>query len=240
VVTIEMLEAADGRGAERWQRQTRRNAEEALRLIRSFGIDVVPFDLPDFAVETIDFLRYVETAAAFYDITMTGQLTETEEGPEQSGRPNQIRASHFTPAVEYIRGNRQRMRIMQKMDEAMADLDLFLGSDGRLTNRLGHPQVSLPSGFHEGTPTALHLTGKLFGEPELLLPAHAIQAETQHSGDLYGRTSSICLRPSPRTRILSAVLSPSTPMSDATEGPKAALEGRYSIEPEIGNFEAIR
>jgi hypothetical protein len=29
-------------------------------------------------------------------------------------------------------------------------------------------------------------------------------------------------------------------MSDATEGPKAALEGRYSIEPEIGNFEAIR
>lgn len=192
-----MLEAADGRGAERWQRQTRRNAEEALRLIRSFGIDVVPFDLPDFAVETIDFLRYVETAAAFYDITMTGQLTETEEGPEQSGRPNEIRASHFTPAVEYIRGNRQRMRIMQKMDEAMADLDLFLGSDGRLTNRLGHPQVSLPSGFHEGTPTALHLTGKLFGEPELLLLAHAIQAETQHSGDLYGRTSSICLRPSP-------------------------------------------
>ena len=129
---------------------------------------------------------------------------------------------------------------MQKMDEAMADLDLFLGSDGRLTNRLGHPQVSLPSGFHEGTPTALHLTGKLFGEPELLLLAHAIQAETQHSGDLYGRTSNICLRPSPRTRILSAVLSPSTPMSDATEGPKAALEGRYSIEPEIGNFEAIR
>jgi Asp-tRNA(Asn)/Glu-tRNA(Gln) amidotransferase A subunit family amidase len=167
-------------GDERRQSQNRRNAEEALLLIRSFGIDVVPFDLPDVAVETIDFLRYVETAAAFYDITMTGQLTETEEGPEQSQRPNEIRAAHFTPAVEYIQGNRQRMRIMQQMDEAMGDLDLFLGSDSRLTNRLGHPQVSLPNGFDQGTPTALHLTGKLFGESEVLLLAHAIQAETQH------------------------------------------------------------
>ena len=105
------------RAGGRRQRQNRRNAEEALRLIRSFGIDVVPFDLPDVAVETIDFLRYVETAAAFYDITMEGQLTETEEGPEQSQRPNEIRAAHFTPAVEYIQGNRQRMRIMQQMDD---------------------------------------------------------------------------------------------------------------------------
>jgi Asp-tRNA(Asn)/Glu-tRNA(Gln) amidotransferase A subunit family amidase len=170
----------DASGDLRRQRQNRRNAEAALRLIRSFGIDVVPFDLPDVDVETIDFLRYVETAAAFYDITMRGQLTDTEKGPERSQRPNEIRAAHFTPAVEYIQGNRQRMRIMQQMDEAMGDLDLFLGSDRLLTNRLGHPQVSLPSGFHEGTPTALHLTGKLFGEPEVLLLAHAIQAETEH------------------------------------------------------------
>ena len=170
----------DFSGDERRFRQNKRNREDALLLIRSFGIDVVPFDLPDVAVETIDFLRYVETAAAFYDITMRGQLTEAEEGPEQSRRPDEIRAAHFTPAVEYIQGNRQRMRIMQQMDDAMGDLDLFLGSDIRLTNRLGHPQVSLPSGFHEGTPTALHLTGKLCGEPELLLLAHAIQAKTGH------------------------------------------------------------
>ena len=170
----------DFSGDERRFRQNQRNREDALLLIRSFGIDVVPFDLPDVAVETIDFLRYVETAAAFYDITMRGQLTEAEEGPEQSRRPDEIRAAHFTPAVEYIQGNRQRMRIMQQMDDAMGDLDLLLGSDIRLTNRLGHPQVSLPSGFHEGTPTALHLTGKLYGEPELLLLAHAIQANTGH------------------------------------------------------------
>ena len=35
-------------------------------------------------------------------------------------------------------------------------------------------------GFFEGSPTALHMTGKLFGEPELLLLAHAFQSRTDH------------------------------------------------------------
>ena len=161
-------------------RQTRNNNQEALRVIRSLGVEVVPFDLPDVPVETIDFLRYVETSAAFYEVTMNGQLAETERGPEQSVRPIEIRAAHFTPAVEYVQGNRMRMRIMQQVDEALGDLDLYLGLDIPLTNRTGHPAVSVPSGFHRGSPTALHMTGKLFGEAELLLLAHAFQASTVH------------------------------------------------------------
>ena len=161
-------------------RQTRNNNREALSVIRSLGVEVVPFDLPDVPVETIDFLRYVETSAAFYEVTMNGQLAETERGPEQSVRPIEIRAAHFTPAVEYVQGNRMRMRIMQQVDEALGDLDLYLGLDIPLTNRTGHPAVSVPSGFHRGSPTALHMTGKLFGEAELLLLAHAFQASTDH------------------------------------------------------------
>jgi aspartyl-tRNA(Asn)/glutamyl-tRNA(Gln) amidotransferase subunit A len=40
--------------------------------------------------------------------------------------------------------------------------------------------ISLPSGFFEASPTGLQLTGKLFGEPELLLLAHAFQSRTDH------------------------------------------------------------
>ena len=47
-----------------------------------------------------------------------------------------------------------------------------------ITNRTGHPVVSVPNGFSRGSPTALHLTGKLFGEAEILLLAHAFQAKT--------------------------------------------------------------
>jgi Asp-tRNA(Asn)/Glu-tRNA(Gln) amidotransferase A subunit family amidase len=162
------------------ERQTRNNNQEALSVIRSLGVEVIPFELPDVPVETIDFLRYVETSAAFYEVTMNGQLAETERGPEQSVRPIEIRAAHFTPAVEYVQGNRMRMRIMQQVDEALGDLDLYLGLDIPLTNRTGHPAVSVPSGFHQGSPTALHMTGKLFGEAELLLLAHAFQVSTDH------------------------------------------------------------
>jgi len=67
---------------------------------------------------------------------------------------------------------------MEQLDEALGDLDLFIGSNQALTNRTGHPVISIPNGFSGGSPTALHLTGALFGEPEILLLAHAFQAKT--------------------------------------------------------------
>jgi Asp-tRNA(Asn)/Glu-tRNA(Gln) amidotransferase A subunit family amidase len=68
--------------------------------------------------------------------------------------------------------------VMEQLDRAFGDLDMFIGSNQALTNRTGHPVVSVPNGFAGGSPTALHLTGKLFGEPEILLLAHAFQAKT--------------------------------------------------------------
>ncbi len=162
------------------QLATRRNNEEVLKVIRGMGVQVVPFDLPDVEIAAIDFIRWAETAAAFDEPTRSGTLREVENGPEQSTRPADIRAGHFIPAVEYIQANRYRMRVMEQMDAAMSGLDLFLGANTSLTNRLGHPILSVPSGFFEGSPTALHMTGKLFGEPELFLLAHAFQSRTDH------------------------------------------------------------
>jgi len=162
------------------RRQVRQNNERALGVIRSLGVEVVPFDLPEVPIEAIDFMRYAETAAAFDDVTRTGLLTRVEEGPEQSRRPNEIRSARFIPAVEFIQGNRLRMRAMEQMDESMRDLDLFIGSNQALTNRTGHPVISLPNGFSQGSPTGLHLTGKLFGDSEILLLADAFQAATDY------------------------------------------------------------
>ncbi len=165
---------AEGEGAD----EIRRNTDAALGVIRSLGVSVVPFELPAVPIEAIDFIRYAETAAAFDDVTRAGVLTQVEQGPEQSRRPDEIRSAYFIPAVEFIQANRLRMRVMQQVDEALGTLDLFVGSYQALTNRTGHPVISLPNGFSRGSPTALHLTGKLFGEQELLLLAHAFQART--------------------------------------------------------------
>jgi Asp-tRNA(Asn)/Glu-tRNA(Gln) amidotransferase A subunit family amidase len=157
-----------------------RNSEDALRVIRNLGVDVVPFDLPDVAIEAIDFIRYAEMAAAFDAVTRNGTLRDIEHGPEQSPRPAEIRPARFIPAVEYIQANRYRLRVMEQMDAAMSGLDLFVGANLLLTNRTGHPVISVPSGFFEGSPTGLQMTGKLFGEPELLTLAHAFQSRTDH------------------------------------------------------------
>jgi Asp-tRNA(Asn)/Glu-tRNA(Gln) amidotransferase A subunit family amidase len=166
--------AAEGEGAD----EIRRNTDAALGVIRSLGVSVVPFELPAVPIEAIDFIRYAETASAFDDVTRAGVLTQVEHGPEQSRRPDEIRSAYFIPAVEFIQANRLRMRVMHQVDEALGTLDLFVGSHQALTNRTGHPVISLPNGFSRGSPTALHLTGKLFGEQEILLLAHAFQART--------------------------------------------------------------
>src|SRR5260221_14389536 len=119
----------------------RQNGEESLRVIRSLGVQVVPFELPDVAIEAIDFIRYAETAAAFDDLTRSGRLRDVEHGPEQSPRPAEIRPARFIPAVEYIQANRYRMRVMEQMDAAMSGLDLFIGANLTLTNRTGHPVI---------------------------------------------------------------------------------------------------
>ena len=155
-------------------------AADSLRVIRDLGISIVPFDFPDVSIEAIDFIRYAETAAAFDDVTRDGRLRQIEQGPEESPRPAEIRPARFIPAVEYIQANRYRTRVMQRMDEALSGLDLFIGTNLLLTNRTGHPAISLPNGFMDGSPTSLQMTGKLFGEPELLLLAHAFQSKTDH------------------------------------------------------------
>ena len=159
---------------------SRRNNDEALKVIRAMGIEVVPFDLPVVEIAAIDFIRWAETAAFFDEATRSGTLRESRTVPSRARRPADIRAGRFIPAVEYIQANRYRMRVMEQMNAAMSELDLFLGAEGLLTNRLGYPILSMPNGFFEGSPTALHMTGKLFGEPELLLLAHAFQSRTDH------------------------------------------------------------
>jgi Asp-tRNA(Asn)/Glu-tRNA(Gln) amidotransferase A subunit family amidase len=167
-------------GEAEFQRATRANNLAALDVIRSLGVELAPFDLPDVPVAAIDFIRYAETAAFFDDVTRSGALRAVEQGPERSARPIEIRAAYFTPAVAFIQANRFRTRAMEQIDAAMSGLDLFIGSRQLLTNRTGHPVVSLPSGFHRGMPTALHFTGQVLGDETILRLAQAFQGATDH------------------------------------------------------------
>jgi len=162
------------------QRQTVTNYRTALEAIRRLGVQLAPFDLPDLPVEAIGFILGTEAAAAFDMPTVNAQLDGMRDPPEQSRWPDSFRASRFVPAIEYLQANRLRMRMIEEVHEALGDFDLFIGSDLALTNLTGHPEISMPSGFFQGSPTSLRFTGKLFGEAELLRLAHGFQRVTDH------------------------------------------------------------
>ena len=161
-------------------RQIQSNNRVALEVLRGLGVRVVPFELPDLPASAIGFILDTEAAAAFDAPTLSAELDGMRELPEQSRWPDSFRAARFVSAIDYLQANRLRMRFIEVVHEALGDLDLFVGSHGSLTNLTGHPELSLPNGFHRGAPTSLRLTGRLFGEEALLRVAHAYQGSTTH------------------------------------------------------------
>ncbi len=154
------------------------NTRAAIDRLRGAGITITPFDLPDFGANDVGFVLVTESAAAHGNLMRSGQDLMMKEPPEESSWPDSFRLHRFVPAVEYIQAMRVRTRIMQEFDEALGDLDLFIGSNLGLTNLTGHPEVCVPNGFHEGSPTSLRFTGKLYGDTEVLTIAHAYQQVT--------------------------------------------------------------
>jgi Asp-tRNA(Asn)/Glu-tRNA(Gln) amidotransferase A subunit family amidase len=163
--------------------RTEENDRASLEALRSLGIELIPFDLPDFPARAISFILSAEAAAAFDDITRSGKddlLVRQGKG----AWPNTFRQARFIPAVEYIQANRLRTLLMQKMAEQMREIDVFVtptyGGDTLLiTNLTGHPTVVLPNGFDDkGNPTSLSFVGQLFEEEKTLRVAKAYQDAT--------------------------------------------------------------
>jgi Asp-tRNA(Asn)/Glu-tRNA(Gln) amidotransferase A subunit family amidase len=152
-----------------------------LRVLREIGVKLVPLKLPEkYPVTAIQMILGTEAAAAFDDLTRAG----TTEG--LNAWPLTFRRGQFVPAVEYLRANRIRSLVMQEMEEAVAQVDLYVGgNDLLLTNLTGHPTAVLPNGFRKGgggaeVPDSIKFTGRLYGEAELLAVAHAYQQATGH------------------------------------------------------------
>ncbi|MCH8285925.1 amidase, partial [candidate division KSB1 bacterium] len=129
----------------------------------------------------ISFILTTEAAAAFDELTRNNRDDLMNGEPERSSWGASFRRARFVPAVEYIQANRLRSRIIEEFNEFMSDYDMFIGSSLSLTNLTGHPEINVVNGFTaQGLPASMQFTGKLFGETEILLLAHAFQNNTDH------------------------------------------------------------
>ena len=153
--------------------------EAAIETYRKAGATLVPITYPELPASAIYAILNAEAGAMFDELVRTGAINElADKGP--NGRANQLRASRFIPAVEYIRAQRVRTLLVQKVNALFETVDVILApsqSDSvTMTNLTGHPAVVLPAGFVDEMPIALMLTGKLWDEATVLRAASAFES----------------------------------------------------------------
>jgi len=154
---------------------------KAFEVVKSLGVRLVPVEMPKVDSGPIDFILSTEAAAAFDDLVRSEKFDQMTAEPERSSWVRSLRTHEFVPAVSYIQANRARFRLMEAFAVVFKEIDVLFGSRLGVTNLTGHPEISLVSGFNsQGQPASLRFTGKLFGEEDILLLAHAFQAKTDY------------------------------------------------------------
>src|SRR5690606_21441377 len=81
--------------------------EAVLDVYRKAGATLVPIALPDLPAAAVYAILNAEAGAMFDDLTRSGAIADLAD-QSTNGRANQLRATRFIPAVEYIRAQRVR------------------------------------------------------------------------------------------------------------------------------------
>jgi Asp-tRNA(Asn)/Glu-tRNA(Gln) amidotransferase A subunit family amidase len=164
--------------------KTKKNDQAVLEVLRSAGIELVPFELPaNLPIQSLAIILNAEAAAAFDELTRSNR-DDLMARQERNAWPNAFRTARFIPAVEYIQANRVRTLLMEEMAKRMKAVDVYVapsfgGDDGLLTNLTGHPAVVVPNGFDEkGSPTSISFIGGLYEEAKMLRVALAYEQAT--------------------------------------------------------------
>ncbi len=148
----------------------------ALDYLRSEGATLVDLDLTCSVPEgPLNFILGVEASTVFDDAFREDQTAD------YGLWPSTFRESQFIPAIQYLRANRLRSRLIVEAEEKLSQVDLVLGgNDLLLTNLTGHPSLVLACGADElrgeiAAPGVVKLTAAAYREEMLLHVAHALQ-----------------------------------------------------------------
>ena len=164
---------------------TKFHGQATLDTLRGLGIELIPVKLPEYPVDALGYVLFVEAAAAFDELTRSNR-DDLLVRQKQGAWPNIFRKARMVPAVEYVQAMRVRTLVMEAMARLFEEIDVYVAppwgkAKSILTNLTGHPLVVLPNGFtEEELPTCTTFVGNLFGEAELLAVAKAYQDATEH------------------------------------------------------------
>jgi len=148
-----------------------------IKKLKSLGVKLKEIEIPSrekMSVRSLTSVLDVEAAAAFEDLTRTGNL----EGLNSWG--GTFRTASFISAVDYVRAMRARRILQDDFEAMMKTVDVLVNANDLVhTNLTGHPSIALPVGFRERgdlkLPFSTIFTGQLNRETEMLALAKAYQ-----------------------------------------------------------------
>jgi Asp-tRNA(Asn)/Glu-tRNA(Gln) amidotransferase A subunit family amidase len=153
--------------------------DRAISDLRNAGVSMTPVEYRE-ELASIRFLLEAEGAAAFDDITRSGDLRQLRmQGPGDWS--NTFRSSRLVPAVEYIRAQRVRSLLIERFEKFMAGWDVIVIPPGQLlttTNLTGNPEVVVKCGFQDGIPRSIGFLGRIYDEGSPLRVALAYEQAT--------------------------------------------------------------
>ena len=174
-----------------WFNNATATDKAVLGQLRSMGFTLTEITLPDMPYSALLTILDVEAAAAFEDLTLSGQ-DDLLKWQEPQSWPNTFRSAHFISAVEAQQVDRFRRKVMEMMAGIYEKVDMlvcpnFTGDLMVITNFTGAPSLTIPIGMEERQsvprvgepkpdtrrvksphPHAITLWGNMFREDQLL------------------------------------------------------------------------
>src|SRR3954462_3303301 len=123
----------------------------ALDAVKKLGMTTTEVSLPDWPHSSLMPILFSEGAAAFEDLTLSGQADQLKVQVPDAW-PNLFREARFLSAVDFVQADRLRRKVAMMMSQLMSSVDLLLVPSLRdemlvISNNTGHPSLTLRTGF---------------------------------------------------------------------------------------------
>ena len=122
-----------------------------LDIVSKLGMVPTPITLPDWPYDSMNVVLFAEAAAAFEELTLSGQADQLKVQVPDAW-PNLFREARFLSAVDFVQADRLRRKVAAEMGRIMRSVDLLLVPSLRsemltISNNTGHPSLTLRTGF---------------------------------------------------------------------------------------------
>jgi len=122
-----------------------------LDAVRKIGMIPTEVSLPDWPYDALNLILFAEAAAAFEELTLTGQDKQLKVQVPDAW-PNLFREARFLSAVDFVQADRFRRKVALEVERVMSQVDLLMVPSLRdetmvISNFTGHPSLTLRAGF---------------------------------------------------------------------------------------------